>query len=87
MQQTLLFFTAFSLTMFVGALLSPAQPITAQRWVPENFDRSDFMICRNYHGLNAKRPESSQSNSYAGECGFKLLENWKFPDPKFQHFP
>ena len=87
MQQTLLFFSAFSLTMLVGDLLSPPQPIIAQRWVPKNFDRPDFMICRNYHGLNAKRPESPESNNYAGECGFKDLENWKFPDPKFQHFP
>lgn len=84
MQQTLLFFTAFSLTMFVGALLSPPQPIIAQRWLPENFDRLDFMMCRNYHGLDAKRPESRESDNYAGECGFKLLPNLHLPSEKFR---
>jgi len=82
MQQTLLFFTAFSLTMFVGASLSPPQPIIAQPWLHENFDRLDFMMCRNYHGLDAKRLESIESSNYAGECGFKLLPNLQLPTKK-----
>ena len=85
MQQTLLFFTAFSLTMCGSALLSPPKPIIAQPWLHENFDRLDLMVCRNYHGLDAKHPESIDPTNYAGECDFKLLPNRKYV-PKFQYF-
>ena len=75
MQQTLLFFTAFSLTMFVGTSLSPVRQTIAQPWLHENFDKLDLMVCRNYHGLGAKRLESQESARYAGECRFTLLPN------------
>ena len=75
MQQTLLFFTAFSLTMFVGTSLSPARQAIAQPWLHENFDRLGLMMCRNYHGLDAKRLESQESARYAGECRFIPLPN------------
>ena len=85
MQQTLLFFIVLSLTMLVGASLSLPQSVIAQPWMHENFDRLDFMMWRNYHGLDAKYPESQESTSYAGEYGFTLLPNWKLPTQKFQH--
>ena len=74
----------FSITMSMGAMTAPSQPIAAAPWLIDNFDRLVPIFCGDrwiWDSAPRRHPESSHTEE---ECEVVLIPNLKLPADFFR---
>ena len=75
---------AFSITMSMGALMTPPRPIPAAPWLIDNFDRLVPVFCGDRWLWDHGPPWQPESNRSVEECGVVLIPNLRLPADFFR---
>ena len=72
------------MTMSMGALMAPSQPIPAAPWLIDNFDRLVPIFCGDQWVWDTVPPVQPEVSHTEEECGVVLIPNLRLPADFFR---